>query len=160
MIMKNISYLFIACLILLSACHNKSRLQLFNGKAALPPHFKFDALGLKVMSSFINTKSGTMSILYANEPALDSAINSSSSPAAGELLALVTWKQQGDEHWFGAKIPGDLQTVEVVEMSTAGKGVAINYKKYEGRELTASRDTVHQQDRINYIIDQRPSITP
>jgi hypothetical protein len=30
------------------------------------------------------------------------------------VLALVTWDQQEDKHWFGGRIPGAVKTVEFV----------------------------------------------
>ncbi len=101
-----------------------------------------------------------MSTLYGNPLALKSALSGSGEHQVGEVFALVTWKQQPDEHWFGAKIPGDLQSVEVVKALVENQHTVIRYKRYEGKQLTANTDTVYQQDRINYIFDMKPSVMP
>jgi hypothetical protein len=148
--------------IFLSACGNAERsVELLNYSAALPPSFKFDDLNLKVMSSFINKKSGTMSILYANPLALNNAIKGNKEHPAGEVEALITWKQKADDHWFGAEIPGDLQSAELVRtIANIGGGVLVNYKKYSGKTLVGDADTMRKQERIKYIFYQQPSIMP
>jgi hypothetical protein len=77
-----------------------------------------------------------------------------------EILALVTWKQQSDEHWFGANIPGDLQTVEMIKTTPGGPGTSINYQRFKGKNLNFNTDTLGRQARIKYIFDLKPSIMP
>lgn len=36
-------------------------------------------------------------------------------------MALVTWVERGDPHWFGARIPAAPQSVEFVQVEAAGK---------------------------------------
>ena len=78
-----------------------------------------------------------MSTLYGNEVALKAA--GTGTATAGEVFALVTWKQQADDHWFGAKIPADLVSVEYVKTAEAGN--AISYQKFAGKNLVLSGDT-------------------
>jgi outer membrane usher protein FimD/PapC len=101
-----------------------------------------------------------MSTLYGNTLALQKAINTNEELVAGELFTLVTWKQQPDAHWFGANIPGDLQSVEVVKTNSNGNAVAIDYQRYEGNNLVLNSDTLHKSQRIKFMIDQRPSVMP
>jgi hypothetical protein len=157
--MKKLLYICFAALIMLSACiNNENNSRLINDKAALPAGF--DTLGLKVMSSFINKKLGTMATLYANPLALKNAVTGLKIHEPGEVFTLVTWKQQDDDHWFGAKIPGDLLFAEVISINGDGNGTIINYKKYTGKSLAAVQDTLHQHDRIKYIFDQQPAVMP
>lgn len=79
---------------------------------------------------------------------------------SGELFALVTWKQQPDEHWFGANIPGDLQSVEVLKSNSNGAIVVLNYQRYDGKALVLNSDTLNKSERIKFILDQRPSFMP
>jgi hypothetical protein len=158
---RSIHMLLAGIAILSSACgHKTNSADLINKKASLPPSFQFEALGLKVMSSSINKKRGTMSTLYANELGLKNAIAGLKNHMAGEVFALVTWKQQEDDHWFGAKIPGDLSSVELVKTTAIVNHTVISYKKFEGKDLVANPDTLHQQDRIKYIFEQQPSVMP
>ena len=157
--MRKLIYLIISVLIIPGCTRNDSKIQLVNTKASLPASFNFDRMGLKVMSSFINKKSATTSVLYANPIALQNAIKGNHRYLTGEVMALVTWSQQADCHWFGARIPAGLQSVEVVIVSDV-QSLNVNYKKYGGKYLLADPDTSNRQDRINFILNQQPSVMP
>jgi hypothetical protein len=144
--------------LMLSACNNpKPSEELLNKKAAIPASFHFDRAGLKVITSSINKKNKTMSTLYGNELALKTAISGSTEYPAGENLTLISWKQQDDDRWFGARIPGDLESIEVVKTSASN---VVDYQKYEGQRLVINPDTTHRQERIKYIFAQKPSVMP
>jgi hypothetical protein len=131
-----------------------------NTKASIPDSFKFSPAGLKVITSFINRKAGTMSTLYGNPLALKAATGLNKALEGGEAFTLVTWKQQPDEHWFGASIPGELETVEVLKTISDGSAIAINYERYEGRALARNPDTLRNNERIKFILGQQPSVMP
>jgi hypothetical protein len=160
--MKITYILFAAAVFILSACNNrKPAEELLNKKAAIPASFNFSKAGLKVITSSINKKEQTMSTLYGNDLALKTAISGSTNYPPGENLTLVTWKQQDDDRWFGARIPGDLLSVEVVKTIGSNTGNTItNYQRFTGKELVANTDTAHQQERISYIFSQKPSVMP
>jgi hypothetical protein len=143
--------------IMLPACTgNTNKSTLVNNMASLPSSFNFCKMGFKVITSSINKKLGTMSTLYGNEPAIKAA--GTDSATAGEVFALITWKQQADDHWFGAKIPANLLSVEYV--STGETGNSVSYQKFAGKNLVLSMDTANSQARIKYIFDQKPSVMP
>lgn len=158
--MKSSIYtLLIGMVILLAACTNSnSNTSLVNDDASLPTSFNFSKQGLKVVTSFINKKQRTMATLYGNDVALQAAKLGSSTITAGETFALVTWKQKADDHWFGAKIPSSLQSVEYVK--TTQPGNTASYQRFEGKTLVLSTDTLHNQERIKYILSQKASIFP
>jgi hypothetical protein len=160
--MKTSIILFAAAVLILSACNNrKPAEELLNKKAAIPASMNFSKAGLKVITSSINKKEQTMSTLYGNDLALKTAISGSTNYPPGENLTLVTWKQQDDDRWFGAKIPGDLLSVEVIKTIRSGTGsISTNYQRLTGKELITDTDTVHQQERIHYIFSQKPSVMP
>jgi hypothetical protein len=60
------------------------------------------------------------------------AANATAYPA-GAVLALVTWAQRDDPHWFGARIPDAPQSVEFVKIPVAGQTVA--YQRFAGAGL-------------------------
>jgi hypothetical protein len=148
------------CLWICSCSSNENLPNNINTKASFPDSIKFSPAGLKVITSFINRKSGTMSTLYGNPLALKSATGLNKALAGGEAFTLVTWKQQPDEHWFGANIPGDLQSVEILKTISNGDTVAINYQRYEGKAFAQNSDTLMKNKRIKFILDQRPSVMP
>ncbi|MDR3680618.1 MAG: hypothetical protein P4L41_11690 [Flavipsychrobacter sp.] len=158
--MKNVVWILLAASFTIAACNHDDKVSLINDQAALPATFKFDTLGLKVMASFANKKYGTMSVLYANGEGISNAIKGDKKHSAGEVRALVTWGQQDDPSWFGARIPGSLKSVELVKISTNTTGLITAYAKYSGKNLLAAPDTLGQEARIKYILDQQPSIMP
>ena len=145
---------------LCSCSNNANPPDNINTRASFQESGKFSTAGLKIIASFINKKAGTMSTLYGNALALKKSIDLNKALAGGELFTLVTWKQQPDEHWFGANIPGDLQSVEVLRTDPNGGNIDINYQRYEGKEFVLSSDTLHKIERIRFILDQRPSVMP
>lgn len=134
--------------------------QLVNKAASLPASFQFEAKGLnKVITSSINRKKATMSTLYGNNEAFQHAATSAgSSYPKGSVLALVTWKQQEDQHWFGANIPGELQSIELVKIN----GTTATYEQFRGAALTpaSNTDTAQVNQRTRYILDEKPAVTP
>jgi hypothetical protein len=158
--MKALYSLMAACTFMFAACSNNQPVELYNTKAALPASPKYKLDGLKVITSFVNKAKGTASTLYGNDLALKSAINGNKTVTANEVFTLVTWKQQDDDHWFGAKIPSDVESVEVIKTASSGNGVVVNYEQLNGKELVVKTDTVGQAERIKYILEQKPSVLP
>ncbi|MGF6930160.1 hypothetical protein QFZ48_005660 [Chitinophaga sp. W2I13] len=122
-----------------------------------------DTLGLKlnewkVITSGIQ-KDQTMSTLYGNERAVASARKGAATYPADALLTLVTWKQQPDDHWFGAVIPGIVASVEQVQFQPGN--ISPLYKKYNGKNLVADKTSEEEiKSRIAYITRQRASVMP
>ena len=146
----------------ISSCsEKKSPDEIINQKASLPEALNWETGGYKVITSYIDKKDSTMSILYGNDLARKTFIASDKRAVPGEMLALVTWKQKADENWFGANIPGKVNTVELIKTSAGNGGVpAIAYSLYKGKEFTLSKDTINNSVRIKYIFDQQPSVMP
>jgi hypothetical protein len=158
--MKVLYSLMTGCILILAACSNNKPVELYNTKAALQASPKYNLDGLKVITSFVNKTKGTASTLYGNDLALKSAIDGNKRVAANEVFTLVTWTQQEDDHWFGAKIPSDVESVEVIKTASSGNSVAVNYEQLKGENLAAKTDTVGQAKGIKYILGQKPSVLP
>jgi hypothetical protein len=148
------------CLLICSCKHNANLPDNINAKASFPDSTPYRPAGLKVITTFINRKDTTMSTLYGNPLALQKAIGLNRDVAGGELFTLVTWKQQPDAHWFGANIPGDLQSVEVLKTNSNGDKVVLNYQHYVGKNLVLLADTLYTSERIKFILNQSPSVMP
>lgn len=160
--MKKTFYLMIAAAtLILNACSNPSEdREVINTKASPAPSFNFNRLGLRVIASSINKKQHTMSILYGNKAGLD-AVAAGIKHIPGEgLLALVTWNQQEDPHWYGANIPGDLLSVELIKTKKNNDQVFFDYNRFEGKKLVSNTDTSGQSKRLKFIFDQKPSVMP
>ena len=145
---------------MLSSCEQHTNPdQLINSKASLPASFKLSELHQNVISSFINKRDSTMSTLYGNDEAGKIAAKQAQPGDSDASFTLVTWHQQEDPHWFGARIPGELISVETVHTGTE-KDQLIDYQKYSGKNLVKLADTVGSSSRIHFILSQTPSIIP
>lgn len=152
----------LAGLLALSACSQpKVPAGQLNQAASLPPSVDFSKLGLRVLSSFVNRRQGTTATLYGNDLARQAALGGTGAAQPGEVLALVTWRQQADPNWFGARIPGALQSLELLQTRAgiAGRPV-VKYQCFTGKDLMLRSDTLHQQARIAYLLVQKPAVLP
>ena len=97
---------------------------LYNVQAALPAGLPYPLLEWKTITTVVDrgneADAGTMATLFGNDAAVAAARAGTAYPA-GAVLGLVTWRQREDPHWFGARIPGAVVSVEfVVVGATAG----------------------------------------
>jgi hypothetical protein len=132
-------------------------LALYDQAASLPDSVGRYPLRGKVIATFVNTREGTMSSLYGNDLAVSSARRGQAYPA-GAAVALVTWSQRDDPHWFGGRIPKGLVSVETLNFGAAGTP---GYVRYEGASLTKkmpAADVV--AGRVQYITGQKASVLP
>jgi hypothetical protein len=142
----------------------------FNGAAALPDDLPYPAFQWKVITSWVDKTNGTMSTLFGNDLAVTHARTSPQMPyPAGAVIAVVTWRQQEDKHWFGARIPGKVQSVEFITANAPINNVpSYSYQKYEGDPLKKTT-TVESTDlqapsdaliRLGSIVAERAAPLP
>lgn len=149
---------FILLLLIAAGCKQQNNhAGELNDAATLPQKLNFNQMGLKVITSMSNKKQATMSTLYGNELALDYTKSKGDSATGGMVFALVSWKQQDDERWFGAKIPGQFQSVEILTTKANGKTLDTSYKIYKDKWQT---DPLTEKTRIKYILAQKASVMP
>jgi len=154
------AYILLSALFLISCSSKMEDAGTLNKSASLPAAFNFNKQGWKVITSFINRQQATMSTLYGNEAAFKYATTGASgSYPPGAALALVTWKQQEDKRWYGASIPAELQTLELV---TNSSNATATYQQYKGAALTPAlpADSLQENTRIRYILGQKASVLP
>lgn len=102
-----------------------------------------------------------MSILYANQLAMDNAAKKNAVMTIGERLVLVTWKQKTDSNWFGARVPGHLRSVELVTARIEGTAkLTTAYKLYVDGKLITPLNLQYTKERTKFVLDQLPSILP
>ena len=152
----------LGALLALSACSQpKVPAGQRNAAASLPPAFNFSKLGLRVLSTFVNRRQATTATLYGNDLARQVALGGPGATQPGEVLALLTWRQQPDPNWFGARIPGALQSLELLRTEPASGGhPTMRYQCFVGKDLVLKSDTLHQQARITYLLAQKPAVLP
>jgi hypothetical protein len=92
---------------------------------------------------YVDPAHQTTATLFANDAAR--------SRSAGAVLALVTWSQREDPHWFGARIPDRPQSVEFVDAGKAEHEDA--YSRYAGLGLPpAPLEKAAAQERVRFIL--------
>ena len=107
----------------------------------------------QLITSTINKNQHTHSVLYGNEIAVQHARSGAPGPyPAGSVLTLATWSQQDDAHWFGAKVPDHLQSVEVVKVNANAA-----YEQYQSPGWKKA-DATLRPDRINYITQLKAAV--
>jgi hypothetical protein len=131
-----------------------------NGAATLPASLPYQSLGWSPVTLYVDPNLHTMSALFRSSAAPPrSSTAPASGYAAGTLLALVTWGQREDPHWFGARIPGDPSSVEFVQIGNGGH--AENYRRYTGSKLTEIRTTQEAAARrIQFLLGLTPARVP
>jgi hypothetical protein len=155
----------LAFLLLLTGCssHRPTESDLFNAQAALPADAPVPALQWKAISSSIDRQSGAMSTLTGNDLAVQAARTGDSHYPAGAVLALVTWAERPDPHWFGAKIAAQFQSIETISVTQdSGGSLLLAYKKYAGQPIkeVVNIDSSSSAVRKTYILAQRASVMP
>lgn len=157
--MKNlIVYLIMSVLVV--SCNSKKEYEPVNENASLPASFDFNAMNLKVVTSSINHKKQTMITLYGTDSAInDLKDNLEKNEGKERILALITWSQKEDPYWYGAKIPNNLLSVEIIKSRQPfSENSEILYQKYEGKKL--KKVSTDGTDRIHTILSMKPSIMP
>ena len=132
--------------------------------AALPANLPFQPLTWSVITLFVDPSTHTMAALYGNEGAMQAvaAQRADKSPAptyaAGAVLALVTWVQREDPHWFGARIPASPLSVEFVAIGPAGQPPS--YRRFAGPGLAEDPAAGAAPSRTSLIVGLPPVWLP
>jgi hypothetical protein len=159
--MKRLGLLLLALTI---GCeHRPGTTDLFNESAAIPAGAPVQPLNWRVVTSSIDPAHQTMSTLFGNDAAIESARTPGHAEyAAGSVLAQVTWSQREDEHWFGGRIPQRFQAMEIVHITPGleGKPTA-DYERLEGASLTKASDSpADAEAKKSSILALRASVMP
>lgn len=151
-----------ALLFPLAGCRSKSAEPNTNQQAALTGALPYNPLAWKVVTSWVNDRDATMSTLYGNDVAVRYArTHADQAYPGGSVLGLVTWEERDDPHWFGARIPSTVKSVEFVSIRSAEKGNPA-YEVYQGSPLqkVSLADNAIIGARIEYVLSQRAAVTP
>jgi hypothetical protein len=130
-----------------------------NERAALTGSLPWNPLQWNVITSSIDRSASTMSVLYGNDVAMQYARSHAQQDyPTGAVLSLVSWTQQEDGRWFGGKIPGQVKSVEFVNVTAA----SCSYENYAGSPLqrTAASDCHAPGSRAAYLLSLRAAVMP
>lgn len=162
--MRPIVLLIFTAALVLCGCSSRrtESAKLINHGASLPETLPLDPLKWRVIAASVNTKDATMSTLFGNDIAVTHARTSPNQPyPAGSILSLVTWTQQEDQRWFGAKIPDGLKSVEFVTvLQSLDVKPSYSYELYAGSPLLTQVKEAVRDSRINEIVRRRALVMP
>jgi Cytochrome P460/Haem-binding domain len=136
-----------------------------NNAAALPATLPFQPLGWNAITMYVDPKTRTTATLYGNQAAIQAVQGARTAPSqlpaypSGAVLALVTWAQREDPHWFGARIPDLPQSVEFLQ--TAAPGQPNTYRHFAGPSLIEDHHSAATAaQRTSFIETQAPAWLP
>lgn len=153
--------LLLAVVLVLTGCsgHQSEPGDVFNLHAQLNAQpngpLSYPVLSWTVLTTSVDRSQQTNSTLFANTAAAAGARSGQTSYPQGAVVALVTWHQSEDPHWFGARIPGDPAQVEVVEFTASGP----KYRLFTGSPL-AEQTSPNRPDRIAAIAGMKAVVFP
>jgi hypothetical protein len=134
-----------------------------NAAASLPKSLPYQPLGWAAITMYVNPKNHTTATLYGNEAAM-SAVKAvvgakSAKYPVGAVVALVTWVQRDDPHWFGARIPNLPESVEFVRVM--GDASQDQYRRFAGNGLLENRGSQDvTTQRTAFILGLVPAQLP
>ncbi len=139
-----------------------------NNRAAvlkLPTDVQWNPLGWGAITMMVNPATRETATLFGNDAAVRAARSAAKTQGtkvaypAGSVLALVTWAQRDDPHWFGARIPDAPRYVEFVRVGEPG-GLD-NYQRFKTPGLNGfAADGSDSEQRMNYILNLAPAQLP
>ena len=130
-------------------------LRLYDQGTALPDSLGGLPLRGKLITQCVNIRGKTTSSLFGNAIATRSAW-SGGSYAPGSVVSLVSWSERDDAHWFGARIAGEVISVETLRFGADGKP---EYASYAGPGLEKKTlDSGAVAQRVQYITAQRAAV--
>jgi Haem-binding domain/Cytochrome P460 len=135
-----------------------------NRAAALLPTLPYQPLGWNAITMYTDPNTHTTATLYGNDQALRALHPRETDPGspkypAGAVLALITWVQRDDPHWFGARIPDAPLSVEFVEVAEAAQ--MTTYRRFAGRDLAEDSVPISvAARRTNFLLTLAPAQLP
>lgn len=132
--------------------------EVLNNAAALPANLPYQPLSWGAITMYVDPTTRSMATLYGNDAAVRAALARQSAPA-GAVLALVSWAQRDDPHWFGARIPDTPQLVEFVQVAAAGQ--SNTYRRFAGPGLVEDNNAASAAPRrTSFVLSLAPAILP
>jgi hypothetical protein len=163
---KTIQMLAAALLLMLIGCSEpnarvKTRL---NRDAEVSGELPYNALQWEVIASTLKHNHHTLATVLGNDRAIAYARTTAAHAyPAGSVLSVITWSQEEDPRWFGGNIPGNVRSVEFLEVqSSPDGGGTYLYSLYGGSPLRklVSEEEQSPTGRAAYIVGQRAAVMP
>jgi hypothetical protein len=163
---KTIDMLAAALLLMLIGCSqpNARVTTRFNRDAEVSGELPYNPLQWEVIASTLNNNDHTLATVLGNDRAIAYARkNAAHAYPAGSVLSVITWSQEEDPRWFGGNIPGNVRSVEFLEVQSGpDRGGTYLYTMYGGSPLRklVSTEEKSPTGRAAYILGQRAAVMP
>lgn len=154
--MKKISQI-VSPILMLVLCTNCTKItaDVINEKASITANAELpeNPLVMTPISFSINPMISQVSTLFCNEISIHHLDkNDSLLYPKGAIFYQVTWSQEADPWWFGAKIPNSIIKVERLQFNGADLP---DYKVYTGNPLKRiTQQSIDKNSRIKFILSQ------
>jgi hypothetical protein len=142
--------------------------EVVNNTAALPTSLPYQPLTWNAITMYVDPQTHTTATLYGNETAMQAVQSRGTAPAdgtkgpaypVGAVLALVSWAQRDDPHWFGARIPDVPRSVEFVQIAAGGQ--QNGYRRFAGTGLPEDPGGVNvAAERTSFVLSLVPAPLP
>ena len=136
-----------------------------NSAAALPANLPYQPPTWNPITMYADPQTRTMATLYGNPAAMEGAQMRVATPMGGPKyprgseLALVTWVQRDDPHWFGGRIPAMPESVEFVQLVATGQ--TTSYQHFAGNGLVEEHPAASvAAQRTSFILGLTPVRLP
>ena len=163
--MKTFHVLAAPLLLMLIGCSqpNARVITRFNRDAEVSGELPYNPFQWEVIASTLNHNNHTLATILGNDRAIAYARkNATHAYPAGSVLCVITWSQEEDPRWFGGNIPGDVRSVEFLEVRCSQDHGTYLYTLYGGSPLRklASTEEKSPTGRATYIVGQRAAVMP
>lgn len=161
--MKPIQVLAAALLLIGCSQPNARVATRFNCDAEVSGELPYHLLQWEVIASTLNHNDHTLATVLGNDQAIAYARkNGSHVYPAGSVLSVITWSQEEDPRWFGGNIPGNVRSVEFLEVQSCQDHGTYLYTLYGGSPLRklVSTEEKSPTGRAAYIVGQRAAVMP
>ena len=146
-------YVLVLCIFLLS-CSSEQY-------PVLAPEYIFNNVDLKVISSIINRKKGTIAVIYGNDQAFNTASNTMREHSDGEKFEMVTWRLKPMPKWYGTDMNGEMLSVETVEVSKKADGQLLFNYHYKPTDNSSQRiQKPDNRKQMEFIVSQPAAVFP
>jgi len=148
----------------ITSAHANREESVNNAAASLPANLPWHPLAWHALTMYVDPWTHRTAALYENDTAMQDfehggAVAHDHSYPSGSVLALLTWVQRDDPHWFGGRIPDTPQMIEFVQIA-AGNGANV-YRAFEGSSPAELRpDAKDAAQRVNFILNLKPASLP
>ncbi len=122
-----------------------------NRAAALPAGLPYQPLGWGAITMYVDPQRHATAMLYGNDAAIQAVRAHATQYPAGAVLALVTWAQRDDPHWFGARIPDTPLSVEFVQVAATEEGGV--YRRFAGIGMREERPAANEATQRTHFME-------